>query len=246
MTTPVALPEVAVWRKVTGDPESPSDAASVVWGPAVLPSVRVTDESPASSVTVEPSLTLPPPTGVQVIVTPEIGLPNASATRTTSGWGRGAPAGADCSFPDSRISPLADAATAVTVKATSTGAWLSGTTTRATPSEEPTVGPNCTAMLALPSSSVITVSGSGTAPSSSTTTVAPATGRPVPSSTWRMIGWGSISPTRPVCPSPWTRTMDAGSPSLGSTRSSPPQAARPIARTAKSGLNWVGVFTDLR
>ncbi len=94
MVNPLALPEVAVCRNVTGEPDRPADSAVVDCAPAALPSVRVTDACPPASETVVVSLTLPPPTGVQVIETPEMGFPNASSTRTTSGWGNAVPAGA--------------------------------------------------------------------------------------------------------------------------------------------------------
>jgi hypothetical protein len=50
--TPDAVPAVAVWVKVSGEPASPSEDASVVWTPEVGPSVRVTEVSPRASVVV--------------------------------------------------------------------------------------------------------------------------------------------------------------------------------------------------
>ena len=114
--TPDALPELAVWVKVTGEPASPADVAVVLCGPAVGPSVRVTDVDPVASVVVSASLTPPPPTAAQVTVSPATGLPKPSVTLTTSGSGSAVPAGAVWASPDTNASPLAEAETAVAVK----------------------------------------------------------------------------------------------------------------------------------
>lgn len=168
------------------------------------------------------------------MVTPSIGLPKASVTCTTSGSASAVPATPVCASPDTTARPLADAASATTVNSASTATGLSGRTTRTWPAASPTALPRVISALARPSPSVETVSGLATAPDSSMTTVAPATGRSATSRTSRMSGSARVSPTRPVSPSPCTMVTDAGSPSSGRTRSSPPQeratvAAVPIA-----------------
>ena len=56
---------------------------------ASAPSVRWTDARPSSPVVVVGWLTLPPPSALQAIATPGIGLPKASVTCTTSGCANG-------------------------------------------------------------------------------------------------------------------------------------------------------------
>ena len=202
IVTPDALPGVAVWLKMTGDPASPSEPASVVWAPAAGPRVRVTELRPWASVTVEAALTLPPPSAVQVIVTPSVGLPKPSVTSTTSGSGNSLPTTPDCSSPETSARPLADAATAVTVKLAWTSAGLSGAMTRTRPEASPTSEPRVISALPRPWPSVLSVSGSATAPESSTTTVAPGTGRSAPSNTWTTSDSARTSPTRPLEPFP--------------------------------------------
>src|SRR5919107_3510376 len=103
--------------KVTGDPASSwEEVARVLCGPAAGPKVRWTDARPSASVALEASLTLPPPSAVQLMGTPGIGLPKASVTWTTRGWLRIEPAGAVWLSPERAAISLAFSESAFTVK----------------------------------------------------------------------------------------------------------------------------------
>ena len=111
ISSTVALPEDTIWVNVTGDPASPGALAVACCTPAAAPSVRSTEASPSLPVVVEGALTLPA-SAAQAIGTPEIGLPKASVTCTTSGSASVAPAGADWLSPATATSWLASAETA--------------------------------------------------------------------------------------------------------------------------------------
>src|SRR5215203_2731213 len=118
---------------MTGEPTRPSALASVVCGPAVAPSVRVTAVRPSGPVTVDIPLTVPAPVGVHVTEMPEIGLPKPSVTTTTNDSGRVVLTGAVCSWPETRLMPLASSGSAVAVNDVSTGVTPAGTETAALP-----------------------------------------------------------------------------------------------------------------
>ncbi len=194
-----ALPAAAVWTKVTGEPASPSAAASVRCSPADGPRVRSTAARPSSSVSTTSALTLPPPCARQVTGTPGMGLPKTSATCTTRGSGSGAPAGAACASPERSAIPAASAGTAV--KRTTALGSGSLDVTVTVPSMPPTWLPSTTSKAAIPSAPVWPVLGSTSAPlpwGKSKTTVAPVTGRPLESVTSTATGWANGSPTRPT------------------------------------------------
>ena len=76
----------------------------------------MTEVCPSAPVVVVALLTLPPPSRVQATSTPGIGLPNASATWTTSGLASVVPTGPLWSMPLTAVMPLAFSETALSVK----------------------------------------------------------------------------------------------------------------------------------
>ena len=214
MRTLDAFPAVTVWVKITGEPASPSELAVVVCEPEAGPNVRSTELRPSASVSDDGSLTLPPPSTVQVMRFPAIGLPNASVTSTTSGAPNVVPAAPCWPSPETMASPLAEAAKATKLKPAG-GRLLSGSMTLAVPWVSPTCEPSVISLVTCPDASVLAVSGSALPAESSITTVAFSTPPPAASSTWITSGWSSCSPTRPVRPSPCRIVILAGSSGAG-------------------------------
>ena len=100
---------------------------------------------------------------MQSMATPEIGLPKASVTCTTSGWRSLEPAAPLWSSPDSAAMPLASLGTAMRVNEVE-GAVPPSVTMLASPVWGPIVVPNTTCALASPLASVVAVGGLIAAP----------------------------------------------------------------------------------
>src|SRR5262245_11606730 len=72
--------------KVTGEPVTPGMAAVALWIPTLSPRCQETAVVPSALVSDSCTLSSPPPAVTsQVTTAPDTGLPNRSATRTTSG-----------------------------------------------------------------------------------------------------------------------------------------------------------------
>ncbi len=137
-----------------------------------------------------------------------MGFPNASLTRTTSGWLSAVPAGAVWSSPESAMIPLAFSESPMEVKFVVGPGDPSGITTRACPTWVPMVVPSTSRTAARPSAFVSAVSGTTSAPGAelrSNTIWAPSTGRSLESLTTKETESARGSPTRPLCPSFSTR-----------------------------------------
>src|SRR5918995_3672576 len=97
-TSDAALPGVAVWVNVTGEPSNPGTDASANCGPAPAPRIRRVAARPASSLVEDAGLTSPT-LADQATWIPATGFPNSSVTRATRESGSAVPTGADCPSP---------------------------------------------------------------------------------------------------------------------------------------------------
>ena len=165
------FPAVAVWVKITGDPARPSELAVVVCGAEAGPSVRSTELWPSASVSVDGSLTLPPPSTVQVMRFPAIGLPNASVTSTTSGAPNVVPAAPCLAIAGDHGESIGRSGEGDEAEARGRRS-LSGSMTLAVPWVSPTCEPSVISLVTCPDASVLAVSGSALPAESSITTVA--------------------------------------------------------------------------